>query len=47
MTDYSSRYAFVCYPDAVKIYDNELHDFIGEAKDTAEAEKILETLKKQ
>lgn len=46
MTDYSSRYVFVCYPEAVKIYDNENHVFIGQADTVQEAEKILKTLKK-
>ena len=46
MTNYSSRYSFVCYPEAVKIYDNERHTFVGQADTVQEAEKILKNIKK-
>lgn len=46
MTNYSSRYSFVCYPEAVKIYDNEKHTFVRQANTVQEAEEILKTLKK-
>ena len=46
MTNYGSRYSFVCYPEAVKIYDNENHTFVGQADTVQEAKEILKTLKK-
>ena len=46
MTNYNSRYSFVCYPETVKIYDNVKHTFVGQADTVQEAEKKLKNIKK-